>query len=319
MNQLSRNLSFKNATGAISYNMTNDYMFRAVLQKSQKVLTALICSLLHFDEKELTSVEITNPIELGKNCEAKEFWLDVNIMLNNSTKINLEMQVVNQGNWTDRSLSYLCRSYDALYRGQKYTVTLPVIHIGFLDYTLFKDAPEFYATYKMLNIKNHHVYSDKLQVGVVDLSQIELATEEDRHYGIDHWAAIFKAGTWEELKAMTAENKVYEEAAQTMFELVADENVQELCRRREDYYRQIRTYEKGLSDYEKELSDKKKELSDKKKELSDKKKELVAKEKELAAKDAEIAQINSDKDAEIAALKAQLAQISKSTKSLLKL
>ena len=84
------------------------------------------------------------------------------------------MQVVNEDNWTDRSLSYLCRSYDSLYHGQKYTQALPVLHIGFLDYTLFKNAPKVYVTYKMMNVKTHQLYSDKLQVSVVDLSHIEL-------------------------------------------------------------------------------------------------------------------------------------------------
>lgn len=68
-----QNTSYKNAKGAISYNMTNDYMFWAVLQKSNKVLTKLICSLLHFDKKDITSVEITNSIELTKDCKSKEF------------------------------------------------------------------------------------------------------------------------------------------------------------------------------------------------------------------------------------------------------
>lgn len=38
-------LSYLNATGNIEYNMTNDYMFRYILQKNQKVLTGLISSL----------------------------------------------------------------------------------------------------------------------------------------------------------------------------------------------------------------------------------------------------------------------------------
>lgn len=287
MNKKLQYTSYQNAKGTISYNMTNDYMFRAVLQKNRKVLTGLICALLHLNEKDITTVEITNPIELGKSYESKEFWLDINVMLNNNTKINLEMQVVNEGNWTDRSLSYLCRSYDTLYHGQKYAFALPVIHIGFLDYTLFKDTPEFYATYKMMNVKNHHVYNDKLQLGVVDLSHIELATEDDRRYGIDHWAALFKASTWEELKAMTAENKTFEEAAKTIFELVSDENIREQCRRREDYYKQIRTYEKEIADKDAEIA------------------------KITAEKDAEIVKITAEKDAEIAVLKAQLAQINK--------
>ncbi|MBQ8802621.1 MAG: hypothetical protein IJZ53_03160 [Tyzzerella sp.] len=70
-------------------------------------------------------------------------------MQNNQVK-----KVENKHNWTDRSLSYLCRSFDQLYRGQKYDEALPVIHIEFLDYTLFPDAPEFYATNMLMNVRN---------------------------------------------------------------------------------------------------------------------------------------------------------------------
>ena len=41
-------------------------------------------------------------------------------MLNNNQILNLEMQVKNEHNWAERSLVYLCRSFDQLYRGQEY-------------------------------------------------------------------------------------------------------------------------------------------------------------------------------------------------------
>ena len=44
-------LSYLSATGKIDYNMTNNYMFRYILQKNQKVLKGLICSLLHLNRK----------------------------------------------------------------------------------------------------------------------------------------------------------------------------------------------------------------------------------------------------------------------------
>lgn len=37
------NTEWMSATGKLEYTLTNDYMFRAVLQKNQKVLKALIC------------------------------------------------------------------------------------------------------------------------------------------------------------------------------------------------------------------------------------------------------------------------------------
>lgn len=64
--------AFKEAHGEIPYGMTNDYMFRAVLQSNNTVLKGLICSLLHLPEAEVLSVEITNPIILGQSFKNKE-------------------------------------------------------------------------------------------------------------------------------------------------------------------------------------------------------------------------------------------------------
>ena len=90
---------------------------------------------------------ILNPIELGKSIEAKDFILDIRVLLNDNTLINLELQVINYGNWPERSLGYLCRSYDHLNRGEDYRDTKQVIQISFLDFTLFKEKPEFVAEY----------------------------------------------------------------------------------------------------------------------------------------------------------------------------
>lgn len=256
-------ISFKNleeAHGIIPYGMTNDYMFRAVLQSNDKVLQGLICSLLHLSKREITSIEITNPVILGKSVEDKEFRLDINVLLNNNTVINLEMQVANEMNWPNRSILYLCRSFDNPKHGQDYRETMSAIHIGFLDFTLFKEYPEFYSTYKLINVKNHHIYSDNFILNVVNLSRIDLATKEDRAYGIDHWAALFKAKTWEELKMIAEKDKDIEEAARSLFQFCTDEQVRKLCRDREEYYQDLRNYEREIKRMKKVIAEKEAEM-----------------------------------------------------------
>ena len=248
------------AHGTIPYGMTNDYMFRAVLQSNNKVLRGLICSLLHLSESEIISTEITNPIILGQSIEDKEFRLDINVLLNNHTIINLEMQVANELNWPNRSILYLCRSFDNPKHGQDYQETMPAIHIGFLDYTLFKEYPEFYATYKLINVKSHHIYSDNFILNVVNLSRIDLATKEDRAYGIDHWAALFKAKTWEELKMIAEKDKDIEEAARSLFQFCTDEQVRKLCQDREEYYQDLRNYEREIERMKKVIAEKEAEM-----------------------------------------------------------
>ncbi len=243
---------FEKATGRIPYNMTNDYMFRAVFQSSNKALRGLICSLLHLADSEVTSVEITNPILLGDSVDKKEFRLDIQLLLNDRTRINLEMQITNRLNWQSRSVMYLCRSYDQLNRGQDYKDARPAIHIGLLDYTLFEDHPEFYAAYKLINIKNHQVYNDDLTLYVVDLTRIDLATEEDRHYHIDSWARLMKASTWEELRMTASEDEALYEAAKALYYTCSDEEIRIRCLEREEYYQDLRNYERAI---EQERSD----------------------------------------------------------------
>jgi len=96
--------SYLEASGIIRYNMTNDYMFRYILQKNQKVLKDLICSLLHLKPHQIRSIEILNPINLAEDVSGKDFILDINILLNNQKRINLEMQVINYHNWQRKKI-----------------------------------------------------------------------------------------------------------------------------------------------------------------------------------------------------------------------
>ena len=229
------------AKGPVSIPLTNDYLFRAFLQKNNQALKGLICSLLHLSVNDITSVEITNPIELGEYINEKTYFLDVRLLLNNKTIINLEMQVINEHNWPERSLTYLCRSFDNLNAGDTYQNVKSAIQIGLLDFTLFPDHPEFYATYKLLNVKNYSLYSDKVQLSVVDLTHIHLATEEDKLYQIDYWASLFKAITWEEIKMLASKNEFIQEASETIYQLSQKEQVRLQCEAREDYYRRLRS------------------------------------------------------------------------------
>ena len=246
--------SFTNAKGKIPYNMTNDYMFRAVLQSNNKVLRGLICALLHLQESDIRSVEIANTIVLGQSIASKEIRLDVNVLLNDDRLINLEMQVANELNWPNRSVLYLCRSFDQLNHGQNYNEVKPVIHIGFLDYTLFEEYPEFYATYKLINVNNHHIYSDNMALSVVNLSKIDLATEEDRKYHIDKWAALFKAKTWEEIKMIAGNSEYLSEATKSIFQMCSDAQIRKMCLEIEEYHLDMQCFQRIIAEQEEALA-----------------------------------------------------------------
>ena len=276
--------------GALLVPMTNDYLFRALLQQNNLVLKGLICALLHMEEADISSVIITNPIRLGDSIDNKTFVLDINVIMNQHHIINLEMQVINLNNWQDRSLSYLARNFDHLKKGEDYQLTHPVIQIGLLNYTLFPKHPEFYSTYQFLNVKKHTLYSDKLRISVLDLSRIDLATEEDRQYQLDHWAALFKAKTWEELQMLAQNNNYFKEASETVYQLTQEEQIRQQCLAREDYNRTMKGIENNLAAQKHEISTLKKDLADANQQLSEKAQQLSEYQQHIQALEAQLAE-----------------------------
>lgn len=303
-----RSMAFP-ASGPLTIPMTNDYLFRALLQRNNKVLKGLICSLLHLTPDEVSSVEITNPIELGTSMGDKTFILDVKIMLNDLTIINLEMQVINQHNWIERSLSYLCRNFDNLQSGEPYENVKSVIQIGLLNFTLFPDNPEFYATYQLLNVKNYSLYSDKLRLCVLDLTHTDTATEEDKFYQLDYWADLFHATTWEELNMLAQNSEYLKEASATVYQLSQEERVRMECEAREDYYRTQRGLQYRLDRQEAEINARNAKLEAQSEELEKQSAEIEARSAEIKAQSAEIKAQSAEIKAQSVEIEAQSAEI----------
>lgn len=91
---------------------------------------------------------------------------------------------------------------------------------------------------------------------MVNLSRTDLATEEDKKYQIDHWAKLFKATTWEEIRMRASKNNSIREASDTIFLLSAEANIRKRCLDREEYYRDIRTYNKMIAEKDNVIAEK---------------------------------------------------------------
>ena len=114
MSDLQNCTSLQEATGKLEYRLTNDCMFHIVFQKSPKALRGLCASLLHMLPEEIHSVEVLNPFEFKTLPTDKAFVLDLKVMLNDDRILNFEVQVIDEKDWPERSLTYACRTFDQL-------------------------------------------------------------------------------------------------------------------------------------------------------------------------------------------------------------
>ncbi|MBE5833791.1 MAG: Rpn family recombination-promoting nuclease/putative transposase [Butyrivibrio sp.] len=290
---------FQSASGALKYNLTNDYMFRVVLQQNNDSLVLLLSAILHIPREKITSAKILNTIIPGASIDDKEYHLDILVSLNDNTIINLEMQVIDYGNWNDRSLGYLCRKFDNVSKGSDYSEVKPVYHISFLDFTLFKDHPEFFAKYHLRNDIDSYLYNDKFNLYVIELNHTNLATEEDKRYKIDTWAKLFKATTWEEIKMITNNNPSLNSTAESIYVYNADDIIADQCRAREETI----LHEKVMNERLAKLSEENNSLTDKNASLTNKNASLTSENASLTNENASLTSENVSLTNEIARLK----------------
>ena len=144
------------------------------------------------------------------------------------------------------------------------------------------EVPELYATYRMINEKNHHVYSSNLHLSVLDLTQTELATEDDCSRHIDVWARLFKSTTWEELHMLTNELPIIDDVSKTVYKVTADEKArmelfarQDTLRRENDARLLRQRAEDALAKAQAELAENKATISTMQNEIDELKKRLA--------------------------------------------
>ena len=213
------------ATGEIPEKLTNDVILHSITQNSKEILKGLTASLLMIPVSEITEVELLNPIDY-RNYADKEIILDIRAKVNNKGILNIELQMLLSTDsvwWINRSLLYLCRTFDNLGSGGDYEDIFPSMQVCIVPKDLFSDVPpEFYSRYYMINDANGHIYSRDFSLRVLYLNHTDMATDSDKASGLDYWAEAFLATTWEELKVLADKGEIFRKVAEEMYTVNAD-------------------------------------------------------------------------------------------------
>lgn len=270
------NSQYRNATGALSVTLRNDMMLHYTMQKSKKALKGLVCALKGFDPETVYDVCLMNPIDYG-SFGGKEIILDVKVTFNNSNIMDIELQMYYDAYWEQRSVLYLCRTYDTLDSGEDYKQLKPATFVAIVPKPLFPDHPEFYSKFLLLNEKYHYPYTSNFRLNVLDLSQTGLATEEDRSSGLLHWAQMFLANSWEELKQIAAGDPAFEEVLDNMYTVNTIPEERTIFEAHQKYQALMSALKSDKEEYAAELAKKNIELAKKDTELTKKDTELAKK------------------------------------------
>lgn len=221
------------------YGMSNDYAFKATLQECEDVLVNLVAALLNIQEEDIRYCKIKNPIVLGETIDSKDCVLDIKLILNDDTNINIELQMRKEEYWPERSLLYWSRTYDDLKSGEDYSKLKMTYHIGIIDFDLFPNNDELYSEHMILNTRTHELYTDKFCAKVLNLKHIDNPLGASPK--IIKWAKIFKAKTLAELEKLAGQEEVFKKMVVELKKLSNDEKIKQQMEARADYESRIAT------------------------------------------------------------------------------
>jgi predicted transposase/invertase (TIGR01784 family) len=215
----------------LEYTFKTDTLFKMLFVKHTDLLKQLVSELLEIRLESIGEFHITNPEMPPESLGDKFCRLDI-LMTVNGQRVDLEIQVKNEGDYPERTLFNWARVYStALPAGGDY-INLPrTVIINIINFDLF-GCEEYYSEFQALEVTRHTPLTDKMSLYFFELNKLpEEVTAGDMRL---LWLWLFKADTEEELaKIESMEVPVMEQAIQAYHQITADSEFREMERLRE--------------------------------------------------------------------------------------
>ena len=185
----------------LKYTFKNDVLFKMLFVTHPDLLKRLIAVLLSISLESIKDFRLVNtempPEEVGK----KHCRLDIHMIVDNR-KVNLEIQVEDEGNYPERVIFHSARMYSSsLPSGGEYSTLPKTIVISILGFKQFSCA-EVHSEFALLEVNRHELLSDKISYHFFELPKMPDVDSLDCNSEKDLWLALFNARTEEELEKL---------------------------------------------------------------------------------------------------------------------
>lgn len=215
-----------------------DFAFKEIMA-DETTRIGFLSAILKLNPKNIKKTQILNTNLRKLHKDEKQGILDVRILMNDNTEIDIEIQLAELKVWADRSLFYLSKMYtEQIHEGQKYDIFKKCVSISILNFTLFPKEPEFYSCFRIMEEKRQTIYTDKMEFHVIELSKIPKEWKGENH-NILLWAKFINAERKEEFE-MLAEKDSYIHHAYQQLQIISQNKEKRL---------EYETREKALRDH----------------------------------------------------------------------
>ncbi|MCI9180184.1 MAG: Rpn family recombination-promoting nuclease/putative transposase [Lachnospiraceae bacterium] len=219
-----------------------DFAFKEIMMDEQARI-GFLSAILKLNPSDIRNTQILNTNLRKLHDNEKQGILDVRILMNDDTEIDIEIQLSILNVWADRALFYLAKMYtEQINSGEDYTIFKKCVSISILDFELFKDTPEFYSCFHIREDTCHAIYTDKMEFHVLELPKLPKELREDSN-DIELWGKFISAERKEEFDVL-AEKNTYIDSAYQHLQLISQDKQKRM--EYEAREKAVRDYNQGL-------------------------------------------------------------------------
>ena len=191
------------------------FAFKEIMT-NKKARIGFLSAILKIKPEDIKETILLNTNLRKIHENDKQGILDVRLLMNNNTEIDIEIQLSELKVWADRSVFYLSKMYiDQIEQGQSYTIFKKCVSISILDFQLFSDTAEYYSYFHIWEDKRHAIYTDKVEFHVIELPKLPQELKENSD-DILLWAKFISAERKEDFEMLASKNAYIESAYQQL-------------------------------------------------------------------------------------------------------
>ncbi|MCL2497668.1 MAG: Rpn family recombination-promoting nuclease/putative transposase [Symbiobacteriaceae bacterium] len=181
----------------LEYTFMTDTLAKMLFVKHPLLLQKLVSQLLRIPFDNIGYFAVTNPEMPPESLGDKYCRFDIHMIVDDR-RVELELQIENQGNYPERTLFHWARDYSsALPAGKDYRELPQVIVISIISFSLF-DCEEYHSEFMALEVDRYTPLSDKFVLHFFEVQKLPIQIDPDDRLVL--WLSLFRAKTEEELR-----------------------------------------------------------------------------------------------------------------------
>ena len=206
-----------------------DFVFKKIFgsEENKSVLISFLNATLK-PKKEIVAVDLKNTDIEKEYLKDKFSRLDVKATTSNKETINIEIQLSDQYNMTQRTLYYWSKMYEEqMEQSDNYRKLSRTVCINILNYN-YLDNDRFHNTYRLKEIETNEELTDICEIHFIEIPKLRQLKLKDEKDMLEVWVEFLRDPESEVIRSIETTNQDLKKAKDKLYKLSQSKEDREL-------------------------------------------------------------------------------------------